>query len=240
MALLIPVAAVLVYFGIWLVLRMAPESAPVARGAAYAQVRGCAECHGDPKKPLLDANDSDCSDSNKMSWHPEYDVECADVLAYFETIRLRRNYDDRVKFNLNNPLLAGERLARQYHCFNCHGQLGQGGFKNAHSLKGYVPGYFGSDFRHLTGNADPQSVREWIMHGMDSAILEKPLSGRIAAFFFDRQAVGMPSYKSLEPLEIETLVNYVIALNQFGPMTAETIRTYGQRTRSTDDLSSFD
>ena len=30
----------------------------------------------------------------------------------------------------DNPLLAGEQLVRQYHSFNCHGPLGQGGFKN--------------------------------------------------------------------------------------------------------------
>jgi hypothetical protein len=167
-------------------------------------------------------------------------VACADVLAYFETVRLRRSFDDRARFNMDNPLFAGEHLARQYHCFNCHGHLGQGGFKNSKSLKGYVPGYFGSDFKVLTRNADPESVRMWIMHGMDSAILESPVSGRIAAFFFDRQAVGMPSYKTLEPEEIETLVNYVIAINRFGPMTAETIRSYGQQTRPSHSLTSLD
>ncbi len=228
----IAIASAFLCVGIWAAQRIAPVSAPVARGAAYAQVPGCVGCHGDPGKPLLDANDGGCSDLNEMSWHPDYDVNCADVLAYFETVRLRRNFNDRTRLNVDNPLLAGERLVRQYHCFNCHGHLGQGGFKNSKSLKGYVPGYFGSDFRDLTRNADPESVRQWIMHGMDSAILEPPLSGRIAAFFFKRQAVGMPSYKSLEPDEIEILVNYVIALNRFGPMTAEGVRSYGQQTGS--------
>jgi mono/diheme cytochrome c family protein len=240
LAVLIAVAGTFLYFGIWATQRIAPESAPVARGAAYAQVKGCIGCHGDPEKPHLDANDSDCSDVNGLSWHPDYDVACADVLAYFETVRLQRSFDDRARYNMDNPLFAGEQLARQYHCFNCHGHLGQGGFKNSKSLKGYVPGYFGSDFKVLTRNADPESVRMWIMHGMDSAILESPVSGRIAAFFFDRQAVAMPSYKTLEPEEIETLVNYVIAINEFGPMTAETIRSYGQQTRPGHSLTSLD
>jgi mono/diheme cytochrome c family protein len=238
-ALLIAAAMALLYAGNWTMQRMAPESSPVARGAAYAQVRGCVECHGLPEKPLLDANDSDCSDLNEMPRHPDYDAACTDVLAYFETVRLRSNFDDRARYNMDNPLIAGEHLVRQYHCFNCHGQLGQGGFKNSKALKGYVPGYFGSDFRDLTRNADPESVREWITHGMDSAILEVPVSGRIAAFFFKRQAVDMPSYKSLKPEEIEILVNYVIALNRFGPMTAEGVRSYSQQSRSKYSLTSI-
>ncbi len=212
---------------------MAPESAPVARGAAYAQIRGCVDCHGDPDNPLADANDTHCSNVNKFSWHPAYDVDCADVMSYFETVRLRRSFDDRSKIGIDSPLIAGEQLARRYHCFQCHGHLGQGGFRNAKSLKGYVPGYFGSDFKELTNNADPDSVREWIMHGMDSTILEAPVSGNVAAVFFGRQAVSMPSYKSLDPEEIEILVNYVIALHQLGPMTAEIVRLYGERSQST-------
>ena len=40
----------------------------------------------------------------------------------------------------------GPYLARKYGCFECHGPLGQGGFSNPGSLKGYVPGFFGRDF----------------------------------------------------------------------------------------------
>jgi len=218
----------------WAGYRMSPESAPVARGAAYADVRACVGCHGDPENPLPDTGDNECSNTNTMSGHPEYDVECADVMAYFEAVRLRANIDERAEVNTDNPLIAGELLARKYHCFQCHGHLGQGGFKNPKSLKGYVPGYFGSDFKILTQNADPDSVREWIMNGVDSAILEKPITGQIAEFFFRRQAVNMPSYKSLELEEIEVLVNYVIALNKFGPMTANIVGSYGEQSRSTE------
>lgn len=237
--LIVFVPALLLLFA-WAVYRMAPESAPVARGAAYAEVRGCIDCHGDPENPLADVNDNDCSNINTMSWHPEYAVDCADVIAYFEAVRLRRNFDERAQINIDNPLTAGEHLAREYHCFQCHGHLGQGGFKNFKSFKGYVPGYFGTDFKILTRNADPESVRQWIMHGLDSTILENPVTGRFAAFFFRRQAVSMPSYKSLEPEEIETLVHYVIALNQFGPMTAKDVRSYGENSRSTEGLVSID
>ncbi len=229
---LIVFAHVLLFLFVWATYRMAPESSPVARGAAYAQVRGCVGCHGDAENPLADTNDKECSNVNNMSWHPEYDVECSDVMAYFEAVRLRRNIDERARIDIDSPLIAGEQLARKYHCFQCHGHLGQGGFQNAKSLKGYVPGYFGSDFKILTRNGDPDSVRQWIMHGVDSAILEKPVVGRIAEFFFKRQVVNMPKFKSLDPEEIEILVNYVIALHQFGPMTAKIVRSYGTRSQS--------
>ena len=218
--------------GAWALYRIAPESAPVARGAKYAHFRGCIECHGNQDNPIPDANDKTCEDRNHLPAHPEYDVDCADVFAYFETIRLRKTFATRVQGNAQNLLIAGEQLARRYHCFNCHGQLGQGGLANSRSFKGYVPGYFGRDFRILTRNANPESVQQWIMYGVDPNILENPLTGRIAKFFFARQAIRMPSFKSLKPDEIDTLVNYVIALNQYGPMTASLIRTYAKDSAS--------
>jgi hypothetical protein len=64
------------------------------------------------------------------------------------------------------------------------------------------------------------------MYGLDSAILQNPITGPIAKAFFERQAINMPSFKTLKPEEIDTLVKYVIALNQYGPMTASKVRAY--------------
>jgi cytochrome c553 len=212
---------------VWAGQRVYPESAPVARGGAYAETRGCVECHGDPANPQIDANDRDCANVKSTDGHPAYTVECTDVLAYFEAIRLRRTLNERSLNDPSNLLTAGEQLVRKYHCFQCHGELGQGGFSNAGALKGYVPGYFGDDFKALTNNGDPGSVRKWIMYGMDNDIVDAPVLGPIAAFFFRRQAVSMPRYKSLDSAEVGILVNYVIAINQYGPMTAKTVRDYG-------------
>jgi mono/diheme cytochrome c family protein len=212
----------------WAGYRIAPESSPVARGAAYAEVRGCVGCHGDPENPLTEINEATCSNANNMDGHPEYDVACADAMAYFETVRLRRTFDARMQANVTGSLMAGEKLVREYHCFQCHGHLGQGGFSNAKSFKGYVPGYFGADFKLLTNNGNPDSVRKWISQGVDPAIVAPPLTGWIAQYFLSREAVSMPAYSSLPPEEIETLVNYVIAINQFGPMDASTVRLYGE------------
>jgi mono/diheme cytochrome c family protein len=225
------IIAVMSFSYSWARDRMAPESAPVARGAEYAQVRGCVDCHGDPGDRRADANAIDCSNVNTMGWHPDYAVQCSDVMAYFETVRLRRNLSERMPGGADNLLTAGEILARKYHCFQCHGHMGQGGFANAGSFKGYVPGYFGDDFKILTRNADPESVRNWIVNGMDAAIVQNPVTGPIAQFFFWRQAVSMPSFKSLPAEEVDILVNYVIALNKFGPMTAGVVRAYEQESR---------
>ena len=224
----------------WASDRFAPESAPVARGAAYAGSKGCIVCHGDSDSVLADGNDRNCSNVNNIIWHPEYNVECTDVMAFFQAVRLRRNFEERAQASSTNSLIAGERLARTYHCFQCHGFMGQGGFDNAGSFKGYIPGYFGSDFRILTRNADRESVREWIMHGIDRRIVQRPLTGRVASYYFKKQAVSMPRFESLRPEEIDVLVDYVIALNQFGAMTADTLLLYGELSTSVDDLISRD
>ena len=216
----------------WAINRLTPESAPVARGAAYADVRGCLDCHGEPEKLHTNVNGADCSMSARLSRHPTYTVECTDALAYFEVIRLRKNLSKRKFTRDKNILAAGDRLAREFHCFQCHGRLGQGGVQNAGSLKGYIPGYFGTDFKLLTRNGDPESVRAWITNGIDTAILEKPIMGPIAEYFIQRQAINMPSYKSLPPEKIEILVKYVIAINRLGPMTAKVVQSYNTKLQS--------
>jgi len=216
---------------------MIPESSPVARGAAYAEVRECVSCHGNSDNPEIDVMSAFCSDVNSKPWHPEYNVACGDVMAYFETVRLRRNLSSRVQSSTENHLITGEQLARDYNCFQCHGHLGQGGFVNKGSLKGYIPGYFGDDFRALTNNADPDSVRQWIMYGVDSKLLKNPITGGIAKFFFDYQRVSMPSFKSLPDEEIETLVRYVIALNEFGPMNAQIVIDYNEQSQSPETIA---
>jgi hypothetical protein len=70
------------------------------------------------------------------------------------------------------------------------------------------------------------------MYGIDPTILANPLTSRIAEFFFARQAIRMPAFKSLDPDEIDLLVNYVIALNRYGPMTASLIRAYAKDSAS--------
>lgn len=220
-------AALLVWSGV----RLIPESTPVARGTTFAYSGGCIDCHGQPGDALSDDAPLECTDENPEPTHPRYAGSCRDVLAYFEAVRLKRTFSERVTSPNQNRLLQGERLARKYNCFQCHGELGQGGFGNRGALKGYVPGYFGKDFAALTRGGHVDSVRAWIRLGVDRALFEYPVEGAIARYFIERQAVGMPKFVTLPDAEIQILAEYVITLNKFGEMDARALRAYGRLTQ---------
>lgn len=117
-------------------------------------------------------------------------------------------------------VLLGDRLARQHACYSCHGELGQGGPGNLASLKGYLPGFQGEDFRELTAGGDSAEIRHWIEHGRGQDV-ESGLLGPIAQRFLAGQAIPMPAYGDvLNPPEIDLLVRYLQWLNQHGPLDA--------------------
>jgi mono/diheme cytochrome c family protein len=157
-------------------------------------------------------------------------TSCTDVTTYWQAMRLKHELDQRLLTAPDNRLLAGERLARKLNCFQCHGELGQGGLANAGALKAYVPGYFGRDFRSLTDGGRREVVREWIATGSATVVTDHPLTGSIARLFLERQATSMPSFSSLPPGELDLLVNYVIALHGFGPLDAQSLKRYASAT----------
>jgi len=117
-------------------------------------------------------------------------------------------------------LLAGDRLSRKFGCYQCHGELGQGGVANPDSLKGYIPGFFGKDFRILTANNDRAEILHWIDHGRGRAI-ESGLLGGVARRYFAGQAIKMPGYRDqLAPAEKELLADFLLLLERKGPLTA--------------------
>ncbi len=212
-------------------LRFIPESSPAARGAAAANSHGCIECHGRSEPGFPDDANLSCVDLSVKITHPRYDGRCSDVLAYFEVVRLKRTFHRRAESPNQSRFLQGEILARQYNCFQCHGELGQGGFRNAGALKGYIPGYFGNDFALLTRNGSTESVQAWIRKGVDPILLSRPIEGKIAEFFIEKQEISMPVFGTLPDTAIQILADYVIALNELGAMDAKAIRAYGQRTQ---------
>lgn len=123
-----------------------------------------------------------------------------------------------------DPLLvAGDRLSRKFGCYQCHGELGQGGVANPNSFKGYIPGFQGNDFLELTDHGNRAEILYWIDQGRGRAIESGPL-GRIAKYFGDGQATQMPGYKDqLTPAEKELLVDYMLHLNRAGPLSAKEI-----------------
>ena len=120
-------------------------------------------------------------------------------------------------------LVAGDRLSRKFGCYQCHGELGQGGVANPASFKGYIPGFFGEDFRKLTANRDRAEILHWIDHGRGQAV-ETGLLGRLASRYLDGQAIPMPGYRDqLAGSEKERLADYLLLLNKSGPLPAREI-----------------
>lgn len=120
-------------------------------------------------------------------------------------------------------LVAGDRLSRKFGCYQCHGELGQGGEANLGSFKGYIPGFFGQDFLKLTANGDRAEVLHWIDHGRGRAI-EAGLMGKFTKRYFDGQATPMPGYRDqLTAAEKELLADFLLLLNKTGPLPAKEI-----------------
>ena len=113
---------------------------------------------------------------------------------------------------------AGDHLSRKYGCYQCHGELGQGGVANPDSFKGYIPGLFGKDVAKLTANLDRDEILHWIDHGRGRAI-ESGLLGKLAKKYFDQQATQMPGYRDQLTVEEKGLLaDFVILLNKKGPL----------------------
>lgn len=103
-----------------------------------------------------------------------------------------------------DPAERGAELALTNGCFNCHGDMGIGGMPNPGSLKGYIPGFGGEDFRELV--RDDQELRAWITEGGIPRLRNDPL----ASYFIERQRVQMPAFKDhLQPADIDALVAYI-------------------------------
>ena len=125
--------------------------------------------------------------------------------------------------NPDQLFIAGDRLARKYGCYQCHGELGQGGIANPDSLKGYIPGFFGKDFSVLTAHGDRHEVLYWIDHGRGQAI-EAGMLGRIAKYYMEGQSTKMPGYRDqLTAVEKELLADYLLLLDKKGPLTAKDV-----------------
>lgn len=121
----------------------------------------------------------------------------------------------------NRLLALGDALSRRHACYQCHGELGQGGVKNPASFKNTIPGFFGADFLELTAGGDRDEILYWIDHGRGRA-LESGLTGSLAKRFLDGQAIGMPGYRDhLTEVEKAVLTEYMLYLNKSGPLSAK-------------------
>lgn len=100
------------------------------------------------------------------------------------------------------PTRAGYELAREWRCFSCHGPAGSGGLPNPGSFTGFVPGWYGADFRDLVRNRE--EFDDWIREGMIPRLSGNP----IARFFLKRQQLRMPAYGGLTREQLDSLWEY--------------------------------
>ncbi len=133
-------------------------------------------------------------------------------------------------------LARGDALARSLGCFTCHGELGQGGVPNPGALKGYVPGFFGSDYDVLTRGREDW-VRAWIRDGAPREFLDQGAFGvHPARWFTERSAIRMPPFAPfLKDGELELLVQYCQELHRLGPLDAKDIAAYRSRVGADED-----
>jgi mono/diheme cytochrome c family protein len=104
---------------------------------------------------------------------------------------------------------AGQDQAYRLGCFNCHGPMGGGGVANPGSLKGYIPGWWGKDFRDLV--RDDAELRQWILDGHIDRLETHP----IASYFTKAQRIKMPAYRAfLTDEQVEELMRYVRWINE--------------------------
>jgi len=102
----------------------------------------------------------------------------------------------------------GQDLAVRLACFHCHGPMGAGGSRNPGSLKGYIPGWWGSDFRELVRNDD--ELGDWMRDGQIARLRDHP----IAKHFIHGQRVSMPGYKDfITDQQLQALMRYVRWVN---------------------------
>ncbi|MFQ5665206.1 MAG: c-type cytochrome [Candidatus Binatia bacterium] len=104
----------------------------------------------------------------------------------------------------DDTVAAGQDLAYRLGCFHCHGPMGAGTSRNPGSFKGYIPGWWGDDFRDLVRN--DEELRHWILDGEIARLRDHPL----AQHFLRSQRVSMPAYRDfITAPQLDALVRYV-------------------------------
>ena len=102
----------------------------------------------------------------------------------------------------------GKDVAYRFGCFQCHGPMGSGKMGNPGSLKGYIPSWWGEDFRDLVRTDDELS--EWIREGQIARLRDHP----IARHFLRWQRVSMPAFRDfISDDELQALKHYVRWIN---------------------------
>lgn len=100
------------------------------------------------------------------------------------------------------PEERGLSLARAWGCFSCHGPGGSGGLPNPGSFAGFIPGWYGPDFRDTV--RDRGEFDAWVREGRITRFASNPLAAR----FMSRQRIQMPAYRRFSPADLDDLWAY--------------------------------
>lgn len=123
--------------------------------------------------------------------------EVDDLVAYFMAASQMGPIPDAIASR-------GRDLVRRLRCEACHGPAGAGGVRNPGSLKGYVPGWLGTDFLDLVRT--DEELRQWVLEGR----IDRMLSNRIARHFLAGQRLQMPAYRAaLSPEDTAAVAAYI-------------------------------
>ena len=221
------------------------SSNPIRRGLERARRLGCFSCHGelgrsgipDPGAPDRDVPNwdslarvryvktaQDVRDYILRGSVPSTSTPALEMPAYADMLD-GTDLEDLVAAFMalsgmtapppNSPAARGEALAREWRCLECHGAAGSGGLPNPGSLAGFVPGWYGADFKDLV--RDREEFEEWIRLGTPSRFEHSTVAG----YFIRRQRLFMPSYEAIEPSGIDDLWAYAQWLERTGGGSAD-------------------
>ena len=201
------------------------EVTAAERGYRIALRSGCFNCHGANGAGGVKNEDElreyilDGAPARKRA-DPQYRQQIASQLLAMPAFRGfvgARDVDDLIVYlravsGLITPseemAAKGQEVAYRLGCFQCHGPMGAGVSANPGSFKGYIPGWWGNDFRDLAHDDD--ELRNWILAGEISRLRDNP----IAAYFIHRQRLYMPAYRDfIGDADLDALMRYVRWVN---------------------------
>src|SRR5262249_422312 len=95
-------------------------------------------------------------------------------------------------------------------CLSCHGPGGSGGLPNPGSFTGFIPGWYGPDYRDLVRGRE--EFNRWVRSGA----IPRLTRNRLASHFILNQRSKMPAYRNLTPSQLDDLWAYVVWLGRTG------------------------
>lgn len=139
------------------------------------------------------------------------DDETDDVVAAFLVLSGMKRPRD------GTPEFEGLAEAEEHGCLSCHGAGGSGGLPNPGSFTGFIPGWYGADFRDLV--RDRAEFDAWVRDGTIPRLSGNPA----ARWFLERQKIRMPRYREMPAEDLHAIWAYVSWLEEtHGGLDAET------------------